>query len=232
MERNDRGEAASTTCWVEQEARLVTARKQAQAAVFQGKIYCAGGVAGLFRALSSVEVFDPIVGRWQENGDLTQPRVGEFSLFVLGDSLYAAGGADGGLAWIERRDTQTGEWELISELDEERASSSVVGIGEDIYFLVVMNELHRRPGIALTLRRVLGHLKKRVDCSKTRPSGRFLVFSTAAKSLVAAVLRGQTIPTLSSTAIHHCKRENLELAFFSRFDCLVHIVSANLFLQI
>jgi len=76
--------------WREHQARLITGRFAAAATVYRGKIYLCGYGDGT-HCLSSVEVFDPAIGIWQNAGDMTKVRYG-CSLIVFEDELYAVGG--------------------------------------------------------------------------------------------------------------------------------------------
>jgi len=130
--KKHRGQAGT---WIEQEARLITARSYAAAATYQGKVWVAGGT-GYDQHLSSVEVFDPLVGSWQAAGDLTKARRnGSIALFVIKDDLFAATGTYEGML-VEKRDGQTGSWQLVSEMnDGDRSYCSMTACGSTIYFI-------------------------------------------------------------------------------------------------
>ena len=97
--------------------------------------------------MSGIEVFDPLVGSWQEAGDLTRRRHSRIALFAIKDDLFAAGGTHkddrfnvGGShienMWIEKRDGQTGAWQLVSQLEDgERFECALAACGSTIYFL-------------------------------------------------------------------------------------------------
>jgi len=120
--------------WIEQNARPIKHRNYGPpvaAATYQGKLWLAG--AGDLRR--SIKVFDPDVGSWQTAGNLTRERTGSIALFVINDDLFAAGEASN-VMWIEKRDGQTGAWQLVSELDDRnRKGCSLVACGSTIYFL-------------------------------------------------------------------------------------------------
>jgi len=131
--KRHRGQAGT---WIEQEARLITARRDAAAATYQGKVWLAGGCYSNGQLSSSIEVFDPLVGSWQAAGDLTKARYGSIALFVIKDDLFAAGGTDEEGMWVERRDGQTGAWQLMSEHDDGyRGGCALAACGSIIYFL-------------------------------------------------------------------------------------------------
>jgi len=124
--------------WVEHEAKTITARDYAAAATYQGKVWLAGGHGAGGRNeignLSSIEVFDPLVGSWQAAGSLTRVTDCVISLFVIKDDLFAAAG-NRIILWIEKRDRQTGAWHLVSEiLDGDRHCCAMASCGSKIYF--------------------------------------------------------------------------------------------------
>jgi len=129
----NRGQAGK---WIEQEARLITRRFGAAAATYQGKVWLAGGCNQNLGHLSSIEVFDPLVGSWQPAGYLTRGQVGSIALFVIENDLFAAGCNYSIGMWVAKRDGQTGAWQLVSELnDGERNSCGLAACGSTIYFL-------------------------------------------------------------------------------------------------
>jgi hypothetical protein len=120
--------------WIEQESRLITARRRAAAATYQGKVWLAGGY-GQSLTLTSIEVFDPLVGSWQAAGNLTRVYPNSIALFAIKDDLFAAGFSYRGM-WVEKRDGQTGAWQLVSELnDGNRLGCALTACGSTIYFL-------------------------------------------------------------------------------------------------
>jgi len=144
--KRHRGQAGT---WIEQEARLITARYYAAAATYQSKVWLAGGRDGNDHDLSSIEVFDPLVGSWQAAGDLTKARrFCSIALFAIKDDLFAAGGTFDEGTWVEKRNGQTGAWQLVSEIndgklwqlvselnDGKREGCSLAACGSTIYFL-------------------------------------------------------------------------------------------------
>jgi len=131
--KKHRGQAGT---WIEQDAKLITPRYGAAAATYQGKLWLAGGYVGNHKPLSSIEVFDPLVGSWQAAGDLTKARRnGSIALFAIKDDLFAARGTYEGML-VEKRDGQTGSWQLVSEMnDGMRDDCYVTACGSTIYFL-------------------------------------------------------------------------------------------------
>jgi hypothetical protein len=133
--KRHRGQAGT---WIEQEARLITGRSGGAAATYQGKVWLAGGRDDYGRLLSSIEVFDPVVGSWQAAGNLTMARFCISHLFVIKDALFAAGctSYDSEGMWVEKRDAQTGTWQLLSRLnDGNRDDCALAACGSTIYFL-------------------------------------------------------------------------------------------------
>jgi len=124
--------------WIEQETRLLTARHDAAAVAYQGKLWIAGGTNYRER-ISTIEVFDPLVGSWQAAGDLTAARRGNLCLLVIEDELYAAGADEDGVSWVEKRENSSGLWRLIGEFhddnDESRQDTCIVACDKHIYFL-------------------------------------------------------------------------------------------------
>ena len=120
--------------WIEQKARLITARDYAAAVAYQGKLWLVGGSDQYYHNLSSVEVFDPLVGSWQAAGNLTKARNGSIDLFVIDDALFAAFGDYDGMR-VEKRDEPTGTWQVIAEhYDGFRHSCALAACGSIIYF--------------------------------------------------------------------------------------------------
>jgi hypothetical protein len=135
----DKDERQADT-WIEQDAKLITPRYDATAATYQGKLWLAGGYVGFHQPLSSIEVFDPLLGSWQPAGNLTKKRDCKIALLVINDDLFAVGTYDhGGKAmWVEKRDPETGLWQLLSEFDDGahyRTGCAFVACGSTIYFI-------------------------------------------------------------------------------------------------
>jgi hypothetical protein len=101
-----------------------------------GKVWVADGIGyGHDQQLSSIEVFDPLVGSWQAAGNLTKPGYSSITLFAIKDDLFAAGGTLRGM-WVEKRDGKTGSWQLVSEMnDGMRDDCYVTACGSTIYFI-------------------------------------------------------------------------------------------------
>ena len=79
-----------------------------------GVIYAVGGQTKSGNSLSTVEVYDPIAGRWKdaEAMSMLRSRVG---VAVMQNRLYAIGGYNGQerLNTVEVFDAQTGRWSKV-----------------------------------------------------------------------------------------------------------------------
>ena len=104
--------------WRAHEARLNTARYNAAAIAFEGKIFVCGGYNDATGNLRSVESFNPAIGAWQVEGDMIKLRH-NFSLFVFDDELYAVGGGIGNTT-IEKRNKATKRWQLVADCGQRR----------------------------------------------------------------------------------------------------------------
>jgi len=135
---NKRHSRVQDGTWIEQEARPITARNYAAVATYKGKVWLAGGVDGDGLPLSSVEVYDPLVGSWQAAGDLTKKKHGKLALFAIKDDLYVAIYQISPYSMrVEKRDEQTGTWQLVSELNAkgDHSACAFAACGSIIYFL-------------------------------------------------------------------------------------------------
>ena len=127
--------------WVEQKERLNHSRSNASVTTHQGKIVLAGGIDSNLEYLTSIEVFDPHMGIWQEEGNLARP--GDFDAGVqvimsINNNLYAIGSGYTKGMWIETRDEHTGKWLIIGSLQEgcgNRCGCAIVACETTIYFI-------------------------------------------------------------------------------------------------
>ena len=120
--------------WIEL-SRLITARRQAAAASYEGKVWVAGGFDENLQPLSSIEVLDPLVGSWQAAGKLTAARNGITSLFTIDGDLFAAGCAAEPGMWVEKRDRQNCNWYLMNALEDGmRSGCAFAACSSTIYF--------------------------------------------------------------------------------------------------
>jgi hypothetical protein len=82
-----------------------------------GLIYVIGGQRNSDIVVTSVHSFHPATNAWSTVAPMLSPRVG-FTTFVLGGSIYAAGGYDGSslLSSVERYDVASDNWEVVSDM--------------------------------------------------------------------------------------------------------------------
>jgi len=114
--------------WRERAARLNKARWGATAAiVLRGKLIVCGGSG----CNKSVECFDPSIGVWQEEGEMTCERR-NFLLFVLKNEVYAVGGNSGNTS-IEKRNEVTKQWEHVSHCGLDRYGCAAVLVGSKVF---------------------------------------------------------------------------------------------------
>lgn len=94
-------------------------------------IYVLGGEDDSNSSLSRVECYDPEMNVWSTRIDMLSKRC-FLSAAVLGDSIYASGGSDGGaqLSSVERYDAATDRWYLITCMNTKRWYHSLVSVGE------------------------------------------------------------------------------------------------------
>jgi hypothetical protein len=114
--------------WRAHAARLNTARSWAAAIAFEGKLFVCGGV-GAFRI---VESFDPAIGAWQVEGDMTKARF-NFSLFVHEEELYAVSGDEDGSTTIEKRNKDTKQWEHVTDCGQDRYACAAALVGSKVF---------------------------------------------------------------------------------------------------
>lgn len=120
-------------------------RGAAGAAVYDGKIYVAGGNAGGHgphaTAVGWLDVFDPETGAWASLPPAPHGR-DHFQAAVVGDRLYLAGGRDSGLenfadstvAPVDVYDFRTRRWHTLEDapIPTERAGTTAVPVGDEI----------------------------------------------------------------------------------------------------
>lgn len=99
-----------------------------------GVIYAVGGQTKSGNSLSTVEVYDPVVGRWQdaEAMSMLRSRVG---VAVLKNRLYAIGGYNGSerLNTVEEFDAETKRWSRVASMNCNRSAVGAVTVGQSIY---------------------------------------------------------------------------------------------------
>ncbi|KAK3885238.1 hypothetical protein Pcinc_010512 [Petrolisthes cinctipes] len=99
-----------------------------------GLIYAVGGLTKSGDSLSTVEVYDPIVGRWQmaESMSMLRSRVG---VVVMKKKLYAIGGYDGidRLATVEVFDPSSKCWSKVSPMNCKRSAVGAAVLNDHLY---------------------------------------------------------------------------------------------------
>jgi N-acetylneuraminic acid mutarotase len=119
-------------------APMPVARMDHGVCVVSGMIYTIGGQSTLLQdasAPSSVYRFDSAANLWSTVAPALSPRV-HLATFVLGGSLYVAGGYYGSicLASVERYDVASDRWEVVSNM---ALSEARVGFGAQVITLEV-----------------------------------------------------------------------------------------------
>lgn len=211
--------------WSEAYAKLRRARWGHGCASLGGKIYVVGGCSlrpwappreASMETLRSCELFDPVVGSWNQFGDLTVPRAGARVVSLGCRYLAAVGGCDDVfgradlLKTVELFDLQTGLWAMLGpQLSTPRTTAAVAAIDDRRILVVggapslssvevykVMSDLEQRPLEEGPPRPKLGDMKEgRMGCQ------------AAAMSLPAP---GQTFPLCTRTCVVVVGGENGE----------------------
>ncbi|KAK3577962.1 hypothetical protein CHS0354_020801 [Potamilus streckersoni] len=101
-----------------------------------GIIYAVGGLTSTGDSLSTVESFDPFVGRWTiaEAMSTMRSRVG---VAVLNGKLYAIGGYDGmeRLSTVEVFEQDSRRWRKVTSMNCKRSALGAVGLNKKLYVL-------------------------------------------------------------------------------------------------
>jgi len=99
-----------------------------------GVIYAVGGMTKSGNSLSTVEVYDPILGRWRdaEAMSMLRSRVG---VAVMHNRLYAIGGYNGQerLNTVEVFDAKTKRWSKVAAMNCKRSAVGAVALGDRLY---------------------------------------------------------------------------------------------------
>ncbi len=119
---------------------MPTLRSGTVAATINNKIYVMGGgfrqEDGMFRFLTTVEVYHPDSDKWEKGPDLTMPHDYP-AVAVLDNSIYVIAGhhpdatqggpkTDPGFNYCERLDTEKNQWQAIAPLPTPRFALSAV----------------------------------------------------------------------------------------------------------
>ena len=121
----------SAATWALQSAKLSIPRYQHASIVFQRRIWVAGGDDSHHNTLSSVEVFDAAVNKWESAPAMVRDRR-HFKLVVVENELYAVGGEWGSMS-IEKLSKFSGAWQMVAEIDEDRWFCDAAAVGSKIY---------------------------------------------------------------------------------------------------
>lgn len=99
-----------------------------------GHIFAVGGLTKAGDSLSTVEVFDPLVGRWQmaEAMSMLRSRVG---VAVMKNRLYAFGGYNGSerLSTVEEFDPVKRVWNKVSPMCFKRSAVGAAALNDKLY---------------------------------------------------------------------------------------------------
>ena len=99
-----------------------------------GIIYAVGGQTKSGNSLKTVEVYDPLIGRWkdEEAMSMLRSRVG---VAVLKNRLYAIGGYNGSerLNTVEEFDADTKQWRKVASMNCNRSAVGAVTVGQTIF---------------------------------------------------------------------------------------------------
>lgn len=99
-----------------------------------GVIYAVGGQTKSGNSLSTVEVYDPILGRWRdaEAMSMLRSRVG---VAVMENRLYAIGGYNGTdrLNTVEVFDAETKRWSRIASMKCKRSAVGAVAVDDTLF---------------------------------------------------------------------------------------------------
>lgn len=115
-------------------APMLTARNAHASAVVGGKIYAIGGHDVSPTRLSSVEMYDPILGTWTYKAPMPAPRA-YLAAAAVNDKIYVIGGYDGvGFpAPVLEYDPATDTWSTKSNLPTPRAGLALAVVDGMIY---------------------------------------------------------------------------------------------------
>ncbi|CAH8664567.1 unnamed protein product [Schistosoma rodhaini] len=102
-----------------------------------GVIYAIGGVGEDDQTLSSVEMLDPRVNKWELCSSMLRPRFG-FSVCSTNNEIIVVGGVRD--STIEMYDMTSGKWHSLAKMTEVREASSVFIHNDCVYICGGANE--------------------------------------------------------------------------------------------
>jgi len=124
--------------WTELPTKLLKGRFGHASIAFNGKIYVTGGACSRATVLQTCEVYDPATGNWTEGKPMITRRFFHTLLVAKGELYAVAGDSDDerfsreGFT-IEKMDTQTGVWKLVTTLAQSRSGCCACCIDSIIY---------------------------------------------------------------------------------------------------
>ena len=131
------GAAAAEGGWTAA-APMPLARSELNAAVADGRLYVAGGIAQL-GATPALQVYDPTSDSWRSLAQMPEPRH-HFGMASLDGRLYVSGGyrdlpfgADTARAEVWAYDVATDSWAEIADLPAPRAAHAMVALEGRLY---------------------------------------------------------------------------------------------------
>ena len=135
----------SNDTWT-QKATMPTVREDYGSAVYNGKIYCFGGInkeTGSYAALKILEVYDPVANTWDiTKADMpTEKCFGDFGICCNG-KIYAISASNTYVGYpdaavvsttVYRYDPETNTWDTVAPIPVGVAYCDMVAVGTNIY---------------------------------------------------------------------------------------------------
>ncbi|MFC1603950.1 kelch repeat-containing protein [Planctomycetota bacterium] len=126
-----------TDTWA-RKADMPTARVCLSTSAVNGKIYAIGGCPGSsqwYRALSTVEEYDPATDTWTTKADMPTPRT-YISTCALNGKIYAIGGLKtraNHVAPVEEYDPATDTWTSVADMPTTRSGVATSAVNGKLY---------------------------------------------------------------------------------------------------
>jgi N-acetylneuraminic acid mutarotase len=125
--------AVSTAAGWQRLAPALSKRTEVAAAAAGNRIVVAGGYRGDGATVSTVEVFDPVSGRWEPGPDLPVP-VNHAMAATVRDRIYVFGGYLSSNRPTDVAFTlDAGQWRQIAPLPQPRAAGTAAALGDTVY---------------------------------------------------------------------------------------------------
>ncbi len=118
-------------------AAMPTARKDAAAAVIDGKFYVVGGTASGGRILSSLEVYDPSTSTWSIKVSLPT-AITDATAGVIGEKMYVIGGqstSDDYVNLVQIFDPTNESWTTMNNLPTARSGAVILTNDNKLYVI-------------------------------------------------------------------------------------------------